>query len=71
MTDLAQEPGPPGPLDFAVSVDTRIAKDGKALSLVVVNGRGETVVIHLEPESAGRLGGILMANAVEAQKRAG
>ena len=69
MSDATPEPPPPEALDFAVSVDTRVAKDGKALSLVIVNGRGEQVVAHLDPESAGRLGGILMANALEAQKR--
>ena len=71
MSDAAPEPAPLDPLDFAVTADTKISQDGKALSLVIVNGRGETVVGHLEPEAAGRLGGILMVNAVEAKKRAG
>ncbi len=71
MSDTTEQPALPEALDFAVSVDTRVAKDGKSLSLVFVNGRGETVTAHLEPEGAGRLGGILMANALEAQKRGG
>lgn len=70
MSEQTTEPPLPEPLDFAVSVDTRISSDGKSLTLVIVNGRGERTVAHFEPEAAGQLGGILMANALEAQRRA-